>query len=149
MVFLLNKRINNLPRLDERLQTPTSISITRPDLTKPYPKSGTVQLAFNTAGTLLLARFESTPTMIHLFAFPAPGSRDPAESRVSVPKLKSILIHTQPVVSAQWNPVRKGSLAACCSQGTMYLWSDEWEGEDDAGETEEVAECIGVPARKC
>ncbi|KAI0694863.1 WD repeat-containing protein 8 [Cytidiella melzeri] len=132
----------------ERLQTPTTISISRPDLSKPYPKSGTVQLAFNTAGTYLLARFESTPTMIHLFAFPAPGSRDPVDMRVTVPTLKSILIHTQPVVNAQWNPVRKGSLAACCSRGTMYLWSDEWVGEGGSGEVEEVAECVGVPAHE-
>ncbi len=135
--------------LDERLPTPATIAITRPDLSKPFPKSGTVQLAFNTAGTLLLARFESTPNAIHLFAFPSPTSRDSAESRVVVPTLRSVLIHNQPVVNAQWNPVRKGSLAICCSKGTMYLWSDEWVGEGDSSEAEELAECVGVPARMC
>ncbi|KAI0348400.1 YVTN repeat-like/Quino protein amine dehydrogenase [Trametopsis cervina] len=132
----------------ERLQAPSTIPITRPDLSKPFPKSGAVQLAFNTSGSLLLARFESTPTMIHLFGFPAPGSRDLADLRVTVPTLKSVLMHTQPVVSAQWNPVRKGSLAACCSRETMYMWSDEWVGEGDSNESEEVAECIGVPAHQ-
>ncbi|KAI0814883.1 YVTN repeat-like/Quino protein amine dehydrogenase [Irpex lacteus] len=132
----------------ERLPTPTTIAITRPDLSKPFPKSGTVQLAFNTAGTLLLARFESTPNAIHLFAFPSPTSRDSAESRVVVPTLRSVLIHNQPVVNAQWNPVRKGSLAICCSKGTMYLWSDEWVGEGDSSEAEELAECVGVPAHE-
>lgn len=131
--------------IDERLHTPSTIAIIRPDLSKPYPKSGAMQLAFNTSGTLLLARFESTPGMIHLFAFPSPGSRDAGEAGVVVPTLKSVLIHTQPVLSAQWNPVRKGSLVACCGRGTMYLWSDEWVG--DANEPEEIAECVGVPAR--
>ncbi|KAI0094960.1 WD repeat-containing protein 8 [Irpex rosettiformis] len=130
----------------ERPQTPTTIAISRPDLSKPYPKSGTVQLAFNTAGSLLLARFESTPNAIHLFAFPSPASHDPAEARVLTPTLRSILVHSQPVANAQWNPARKGSLVACCARGTIYLWSDEWVGEGDSSESEEVAECIGIPA---
>lgn len=134
---------------DERLQTPTTIAIARPDLSKPYPKSGTVQLAFNTAGSILLARFESTPNAIHLFAFPSPASRDPADARVTIPTLRSILLHNQSVVNTQWNPVRKGSFIACCSSGAMYLWSDEWVGEGDSSEAEEVAECIGIPARMC
>lgn len=29
----------------------------------------------------------------------------------------------------------------------MYMWSDEWVGED--GTSEEMAECVGVPASAC
>lgn len=43
--------------------------------------------------------------------------------------------------------MRKGSLALCCGMQSVYIWSDEWHG--DAGEEEEMAECIGVPASMC
>ena len=41
--------------------------------------------------------------------------------------------------------MRKGNLALCCGNQSVYTWSDEWQG--DSGE-EEMAECIGVPASK-
>ncbi|KAF7799243.1 hypothetical protein EIP86_010475 [Pleurotus ostreatoroseus] len=131
----------------ERVQAPYSIAISRPDLSKPYPKSGVVQMAFNISGTLLLVRFESTPHVVHLFSFPSPGD-SVKEGTTLVPQLRSVLIHTQSVVKATWNPVRKGSLALCCSGGGLYLWSDEWVGEGDDGDSDEVAECVGVPARE-
>ncbi len=121
--------------------------MTRPDLSKPNPKSGTVQLSFNISGTVLMARFESAPSAVHLFAFPttaewAKNAASGVNHGIS-PKLKSVLIHSKPVLHAKWNPARRGSLAMCCGSGSMYLWSDEWMGE--GGETEEVAECVGVP----
>lgn len=61
-----------------------------------------------------------------------------------MPKLRSVLIHSQPVLHARWNPVRKGSLALCCGNQSIYIWADEWH--NDAGEEEEMAECVGVPA---
>lgn len=84
--------------------------------------------------------------MVHLFSIPSPGSREPGQTGAPIPALKSILIHTYPVTSASWNPVRKGSLVVCCGKGSMYLWSDEWVG--DSNEVEEIAECVGVPARE-
>ena len=54
------------------------------------------------------------------------------------------MTHTRPVYQARWNPVRKGSLAACCGSRALYVWSDEWVGE--GGVEEEMAECVGVPA---
>lgn len=57
-----------------------------------------------------------------------------------------MLLHSQPVLQARWNPVRKGKLALCCGGPSVYLWSDEWVGE--GGDEEEIAECIGVPASK-
>lgn len=122
---------------DERLLSPHTLQVTRPELSKAYPKCGTVQLAFNASGTLLFARFESTPHAIHLFTFHGGD----------LPHLRSVLLHTQPVISAQWNPSRKGVFAACCGEESVYMWSDEWE-EDGADEAEEMAECIGVPASK-
>jgi len=94
-----------------------------------------------------MARFESAPSAVHLFAFPttaewAKNAASGANHGIS-PKLKSVLIHSKPVLHAKWNPARRGSLAMCCGSGSMYLWSDEWMGE--GGETEEVAECVGVP----
>lgn len=105
-------------------------------------------MAFNVSGTFLLVRFESTPNAVHLFAFPSPadGSRDGGPL---VPQLKCVLLHERPVLNAAWNPIRKGSLALCCGGASLYLWSDEWVGEaDNSGEGEDVAECVGVPARK-
>lgn len=135
--------------LDERLQGPHSISMSRPEVSKPYPKSGTSQLSFNKSGTLLLARFHATANTLHLFSFPAIGGHSSDRSDVALPKLKSVLIHRQSVTHAQWNPARKGSLAACCATGTIHFWSDEWVNEGDLDAAgEEVAECVGIPARK-
>lgn len=139
--------------LDERLQPPYSLPHSRPDFTKANPKAGAIQLTFNSTGSLLLARFESSPTAVFLFSFPTLAEADqPSTSpRVNVPKLRSVLLHTKPITAARWNPVRKGSLAVCSGSGGLYLWSDEWVGEglDSSGtEGEEVAECVGVPASK-
>ncbi|PSR83107.1 hypothetical protein PHLCEN_2v5911 [Hermanssonia centrifuga] len=133
----------------ERPHTPYTLSIIRPDLSKPYPKSGAIQLAFNIDGTLLLARFESSPNAVHLFSFPSPAKLNEEPGDTLTPRLKTVLLHSKPVVSAQWNPVRKGSLAISCGSGGMYMWSDEWVGENGGNnESEEVAECIGIPARQ-
>lgn len=121
----------------ERLQGPQTISLQRTDPTKPNPKSGAVQLEWNKTGTLLLVRFENCPTVVHLYDFPA--SSDPF-----VPRLRCVFQHSKPVMHAQWNPVRKGSLALCSGSGSIYIWSDEWIGEN--GVEEDMAECIGVPA---
>jgi hypothetical protein len=43
-----------------------------------------------------------------------------------------------------WNPVRQGRLALSCGGQAMYLWSEEWIGEN--GAEEEMAECVGIPA---
>ncbi|PBK77430.1 YVTN repeat-like/Quino protein amine dehydrogenase [Armillaria solidipes] len=122
----------------EKLPSPHSITLTKPDHTKPNPKSGVIQMEWNLTGSLLLVRFETTPTIVHIFDFPAPDA-------AFVPRLRSLLIHSRPVRSAKWNPVRKGSLAICCGSPSLYTWSDEWIGE--SGSEEEIAECVGVPAK--
>lgn len=106
-------------------------------------------------------RFDGAPRAVHLFSFPKLGSEKKDVPSLA-PRLRSVLLHTQPVECARWNPVRRGSLAICAGGGAMYLWSDEWESADggqsaairepkrkvaaDDGEGEEVAECVGVPA---
>ncbi|OBZ73284.1 WD repeat-containing protein WRAP73 [Grifola frondosa] len=100
------------------------------------------QLAFNTSGTLLLARPAAAPTALLLYVFPG-GGEDTGS-----PRLRSVLLHARPVAAARWNPVRAGSLAACCGVPSVYLWSDEWVADDGDGVAEEVAECVGVPAQK-
>lgn len=74
--------------------------------------------------------------MVHIYDFPTTQS--------FTPKLRTVLIHSQAVLHARWNPTRKGSLALCCGTQSVYTWSDEWVGE--GGNEEEMAECIGVPA---
>ena len=143
---------------DEKLQGPHPLNANRVDHSKSYPKSGTLQLEFNKTGTLLLARFgkrytlfscisrstdtrsndsESVPTSVHLFAFPGPGE-------AFLPRLRSVLLHSSPVIHVHWNPVRQGRLASSCGGQAMYLWSEEWIGE--SGAEEEMAECVGIPA---
>ncbi|KAJ7492739.1 quinon protein alcohol dehydrogenase-like superfamily [Mycena latifolia] len=121
----------------EQLQGPYSIVLQRVDQTKPSPKSGAVQLEWNKSGSLLLVRFENSPTAVHIYDFFSP-------TQDFLPRLRTVLVHTGPVLHARWNPVRKGSMALCCGTQSMYTWSDEWLG--DSGE-EEMAECIGVPAK--
>ncbi|KAI0001905.1 YVTN repeat-like/Quino protein amine dehydrogenase [Russula vinacea] len=105
------------------------LNANRVDNSKSYPKSGTIQLEFNKTGTLLLTRFESVPTSVHLFAFPGPGE-------AFSPRLRSVFLHSSPVCV----------FALSCGGQAMYLWSEEWIGE--SGAEEEMAECIGIPAKK-
>ncbi|EIM92727.1 YVTN repeat-like/Quino protein amine dehydrogenase [Stereum hirsutum FP-91666 SS1] len=122
----------------ERLRTPHALNVLKADISKANPKCGPVQLEFNHTGTALLVRFENVPHAIHLFSFPEPGEP-------FTPALRSVLLHSRPVQQARWNPQRRGSMAACCGGRAMYMWSDEWVGED--GVAEEMAECVGVPAK--
>ncbi|KAG6851214.1 hypothetical protein H0H93_015224 [Arthromyces matolae] len=78
---------------------------------------------------------DEMPTAVHIFDFPKPS-----------PKLRSVILHTQPVQHVLWNPVRNGNLIICCGSCSVYTWSNEWIGAE--GEEEEIAECIGVPAKK-
>ncbi|KAF8647930.1 hypothetical protein AX16_006462 [Volvariella volvacea WC 439] len=120
----------------ERLQGSQVIPFTKPDPTKANPKSGVIQLEWNTNGRLLLARFENVPTAVYLFTFPSHVEPTP-------PQLRSVIWHSRPVLRARWNPVRPGSLITCCGGEAIYSWSDEWVNDD--GEEEEMAECIGIP----
>ncbi|KAL0951356.1 hypothetical protein HGRIS_008060 [Hohenbuehelia grisea] len=122
----------------DRVQGPTSIAVNRVDHSKAHPKAGTVQLDWNVTGSILMARFEQLPNAVYLYNFPSPA-------QAFAPTLRSVILLSQPVLHARWNPVRKGSLLICGGTGAMYTWSDEWIGEN--GE-EEVAECIGVPIKK-
>jgi hypothetical protein len=79
------------------------------------------------------------PTAIHLFAFPAAGEQ-------FAPRLRTVLIHSRPVIQARWNPQRPGNFVAICGGEALYTWSDEWVGEQ--GEAEEMAECVGIPTSK-
>ncbi|KAK7034731.1 hypothetical protein VNI00_012138 [Paramarasmius palmivorus] len=119
----------------DKIHAPHTITVNKPDPSKPNPKSGVVQLEWNRTGTMLLARFESTPTAVHLYHFPSPSSEESF-----APRLRSVLLHTNNVQHCRWNPVRAGSLTLCCGNRGMYAWSDEWD--------QEVAECIGVPAKQ-
>ncbi|KAM6494366.1 WD repeat-containing protein 8 [Amanita muscaria] len=120
----------------ESLRGPITVPLNHIDLSRPNSKSGVAQLAWNTNGTLLFARFECVPNAVYLYDFPSPQDR-------FQPKLRSVLLHTLPVLHARWNPVRKGNLAVCCDGQSVYTWSDEWVGEN--GTEEEMAECIGIP----
>ncbi|RPD56789.1 WD repeat-containing protein 8 [Lentinus tigrinus ALCF2SS1-7] len=129
--------------------------------------TGTTQIAFNTSGSLLLVRSASCPTAVLLYDFPhasssssnsatRSSSASTSSSPSSIPHLRTVLLHTQSVTSARWNPDpgRAGRLAVVCGSQSVYLWSDEWEpeviGPSHLGPEEdaEVAECVGVPAQK-
>lgn len=137
--------------LDEKLQSPYTTQSTKADFTKPNPKSGAVQLSFNVNGTLLLARYESSPRIVYLYSFPHvsdlnKNSNTGSEPLLITPRLRSVLIHSNNVTAAKWSPVRKGHLVVCCGGSGLYLWSDEWVDEGEGSEGEEVAECVGIPA---
>ncbi|KIY70948.1 WD40 repeat-like protein [Cylindrobasidium torrendii FP15055 ss-10] len=123
----------------ERLQSPYTLLLNRVDHTKPHPKCGIVQIEFNSIGSLLMVRYETSSSAVHIYDFPSPSTS-------FNPRLRSILLHDRPVRNVRWNPARKGSLAICCGAAAIYTWSDEWVGE--GGVEEEVAECVGVPADK-
>ncbi|KAI0653693.1 YVTN repeat-like/Quino protein amine dehydrogenase [Cubamyces menziesii] len=119
-------------------------------------RSGTTQLVFNTSGNLLLVRSAAAPTAVLLYDFPTPSSNASSSSSTKplVPRLRSVLLHAEPVTTARWtpDPTRAGRLAVACGSQSMYLWSDEWVSEDadaqEQGDDTEVAECVGVPAQK-
>ncbi|KAF4573059.1 Centrosome-associated WD domain-containing protein [Pleurotus pulmonarius] len=122
----------------ERIQGPQTIPIGRVDHSK-LPKAGIVQMEWNKTGTLLMTRYENVPNAVYLYDFPTP-------SQEFAPKLRSVLIHSSPVLQVRWNPIRKGNLALCCGLRSIYTWSDEWLGDNDV--EEEMAECIGVPTKQ-
>lgn len=147
----------------ERPQGTQTMLINRVDASKAYPKSGLAQLEWNVDGSLLLARYgqlfftvlvtspyqvsfdfllDSCPTGLFIYSFPSPSER-------FQPKLRSVLLHSRPILQVRWNPVRPGALVLCCGTGGMYTWSNEWSS-DDQGDVadEEMAECVGVPAKK-
>ena len=171
-------RVLTCPFTDERIQPPYTLPTTASQgRTKPAKPAlsartaaggtgaarggaGTAQVAFNTSGTLLLVRSMSAPAAVLLYDFPSPlgqQQRGAAAEREKglAPRLRSVLLHEQPVIAARWNPDpgRAGRLAVACGSQSVYLWSDEWVVEDaGAAEDEEdteVAECVGVPAREC
>ncbi|KAG8896531.1 hypothetical protein FRB99_008852 [Tulasnella sp. 403] len=121
---------------DDRItpQAGSPLPLIRPDPNKPNAKSGLVQLEWNIDGTLLMARFEQSPTTIHIYHFPTP-------SQPFNPRARSVLIHTKPVLHARWNPTQAALLVACCGTGSIYTW----DGRVEVGD---VAECIGVPAKQ-
>lgn len=157
----------------ERIQSPHSLTLAPRDRTKPPPElavgsrasTSADHIAWNADGSLLLVRYGSAPDAVWLYSFPQLGegaastTRRRLEGPPPKPKLRTVLVHASPVASARWNPVRRGSLAICCGGGALYMWSDEWVSEDRAddhahaladsrSEGEEVAECVGVPAKK-
>ena len=134
-------------------------------MAKPFPKAGAIQLDWNQTGTMLLARFgkrhrltieghahlgpkESAPNVVHIYDFPPMKETGGTFS----PKLRCVLVQARAVLSAKWNPVRKGSLILCTGSRSVYIWSDEWAGDttaEDGSEAEggeDMAECVGVPA---
>src|ERR1700759_1710125 len=101
-----------IPLADERMQGPTTIALHHIDTSKPGNKSGVAQLAWNTTGSLLFARFgqlipakppraslttryllEWAPNVLYLYDFPSPQER-------FQPRLRSVLLHRQPVLHA-------------------------------------------------
>ncbi|EGO05153.1 hypothetical protein SERLA73DRAFT_118703 [Serpula lacrymans var. lacrymans S7.3] len=118
----------------DKLPGPQSLSLLRVDPTKPHPKTGAVQLEWNITGSLLLVRYENVPTAVHIYEFPSPSSSASSATTPFNPRLRCVLSHTRAVQAAQWNPVRRGSLAMCCGAGCMYTWSDEWVGEGEGGD---------------
>lgn len=79
---------------------------------------------------------ENAPTALHVYAFPAP-------SEPFNPCLRSVILHNQTVVYAQWNPVQPGSLLLCCGTRAVYTWTSNWR--DAENNYIEMAECVGIP----
>ncbi|QRV91033.1 WD40 domain-containing protein [Ceratobasidium sp. AG-Ba] len=120
----------------------TSLNVTRRDGAKGLPKTGAAQIEWNLTGTMLFIRFESAPTALHIYNFPAPD--EPFK-----PGLRTVLLHASPVARACWNPVRAETLVICCARPGMYIWTaaSDWiseEGDMDG----EGAECMGVPGQE-
>ncbi|KAL6299160.1 Quino protein amine dehydrogenase [Sparassis latifolia] len=121
-------------------------------------EAGGGMLGFNVDGSRLLVRFEGAPRAVHLFGLPAVadlGAR--RRERERAVRLRTVLVHGRAVAGVRWNPVRRGRLGVCTGEGSVYLWSDEWEGVPEAAAAggaeegqgvEEVAECVGVPAKQ-
>ncbi|TRM66438.1 quinon protein alcohol dehydrogenase-like superfamily [Schizophyllum amplum] len=126
----------------ERVRSAQTLPVARPDLTKPPPKCGAVQMEFNQNGALLLLRFENVPNVMYIYDFPSDGAP------LLQPKLRTVIMNNKAVLHARWNPIRPGNLAFCSGERSVYLWSDEWVGEDAQTDVEGVTECVGVPAQE-
>ena len=60
-------------------------------------------------------------------------------------ELHTIILQGEHIQHIEWNPVRNGSLALCCSNSGLYIWMNERETDVQADRYVGVAECIGVP----
>ncbi|KAE9408219.1 WD repeat-containing protein 8 [Gymnopus androsaceus JB14] len=134
----------------ERLRGPQTITLNK--------KAGASQLEWNQTGSLLLVRFGEyfSRTLriilihqkrlhhasLHIYSFPE-GTR--SDDTFSCP-LQTIILSSQPILQAHWNPTRRGSLAFCCGNRRISTFSNEWEGE--SGEEEEMVESIAIPTEE-
>lgn len=121
------------------------IHCVRADLTKSPPRSGVLQISFDSEATLFLVRLETQPHVVHIHTFlPTSTSPSPDISHLAA------LVLTEPVRSARWCPGRR-KLAISTRSGAAYFWDGDGGWIEDGDESAELRggtmEGVGVPAR--
>ncbi|OCF75332.1 hypothetical protein I204_04187 [Kwoniella mangroviensis CBS 8886] len=151
----------------DRIQTPTSIPTTRPDLSKPNPSVGVSQISFDRDGASLLIRLDNSPNVIHIYTF----LKTPTAESPDIQHLTSMMFEN-PIKNAEWCPSGSGSgtvknrklaVTVVGRTSALYMWDEEaggWEEEstdDTDGELNKVEkendgrggmmEGVGIPSR--
>jgi len=119
----------------------------RSDLTRTPPRSGVVQLAFDSEATFILVRLDTQPNVVHIHTFlPAPGSPSP-----EIVHLVS-LVFVEAVRTTRWCSSRR-KVAITAKSGGVYFWDGDggWvEDGNESGETKGgVTEGVGIPTCEC
>ncbi|KAF8328154.1 YVTN repeat-like/Quino protein amine dehydrogenase [Cantharellus anzutake] len=101
------------------------------DTTGSASTGGCLQMEWNIKGTGLLVIWENSPTAVHVYQ----------NGEKIRPQLGTVLLHSNAVICAAWNPVKEWKLGISCGGCSIYTW---WKADGDG----EIGECIGVPAKK-
>ncbi|KAF8320268.1 WD repeat-containing protein 8 [Clavulina sp. PMI_390] len=121
----------------DRISTPTSIKVRTSGGPNGSTTGGVLQMEWNTAGSLLLVRWDHCAEAVHVYEFP----EAPREFR---PRLRTVIEHRAAIRNARWEGAKGESIGMCAGGGAVYVWRDsnaDWVGD------EEIAECIGIPAK--
>ena len=120
---------------------PAMLPAIRADYTKYPLRTGVSNVSFNTQGTLVSIRLESSPNVVHIHSFYS-------DAFSQVPDLHHIasLVFTHPIKMATWSKGKASRLAIATRTGAVYIWDGEtgWveDGEEVSGG---MMEGIGIP----
>lgn len=115
----------------------------RTDLSRSPPRSGILQLSFESESTLLLVRLETQPNVVHIHSFlPQPTASSPEITHLAA------LVFSDAVRSARWCGARR-KVAIGTRSGGVYFWDSDGAWVEDGDESSEPKggsmEGVGVP----
>ncbi|KAL5033176.1 hypothetical protein BDV3_000189 [Batrachochytrium dendrobatidis] len=98
--------------LYKTMSPPVTISQTKIDPDKPFPKMGVGITEFSCAGHFLATRNDNMPSTLWIW------------DMTTLHQI-ALIQQTSPIRSVKWNPRHSDRLAFCCGTGLIYLWQSD------------------------